>query len=279
MEVFDGPQLSRPRVSLLSSAEIVAVEGEMWYSGFDLILEGCEDSRVYAVCPDEGADPKEFTATGTSEEYNPYILYATDHCSTFPAQRAFYDRAQRKLEVGEASALEEQLWTGQVAGTLIGTNPHLADTGTQTITTAVTEPREALQVMEQALAECSAGRGMIHLRPQVIVRLVGQGVVRREGNVYLSPMDNIVVPGRGYPGTGPAGEAVGATEWMYGHSGVVQVRRGPIIRLGENDLASQIQRMTNDRLVIVERVVHVALDPSCCIYAIEFDSLGPVVVA
>lgn len=278
MEVFEGPQLTPPRVSLLSSAELVPMEGDRWIKGFDLILEGCEGTNVYAVCPPEDADPKEFAAAGSNEEYNPYVLYATDKCSTYPAQRAFYDRAQRKLLTGESTALEEQLWTGEVGGVAIATNPNLAGEA-ETITTAVTDIQDAFAVLEQAIGEASATRGMIHLRPQALVKLIEAKVVRREGNVWLSPLDNIVVPGRGYPGTGPAGQAVGATEWMYGHPGIVQIRRGPVIRLGEDDLSSQVDRYVNDRLVLVERVVHVALDNSCVVYAIDFESLGPVTTA
>jgi hypothetical protein len=277
MEVFEGPQIKRPRVSLLSSAEMVSLTDERWAAGFDLILEGCEDTRVYAVCPDEGADPKEYTAVGDTEPYNPYILYATDKCSTWPAQREFYDRAQRKLETGESTALEEQLWTG-IVDSVNTNNPSLASTA-DVITTEVALPHEALAMLDQAIGECSATQGMIHIRPQTLTFLVQNSVVRREGNVYLSPMDNIVVPGRGYPGTGPSGQAVAATEWMYGHPGIVQVRRGPIIRLGEDKIADQVDRYVNDRLVIVERVAHVALDPACCVYAIEHDSLGPVATA
>lgn len=276
MEVYEGPQLRSPRVSLLSAADIVPMDGERWYARFDLILEGCEDHRVYAVCPDPDADPKTYTSGGTSNEYEPYVLYATDKCSTFPAGREFFDRAQRKLVVGESTALEEQLWTGEVGGVAIATNPHLADNAvTTTITSSVTAPEAALAVLEQHIGECSAGQGMIHLRPQVLGQLLDAKIIRREGNVYLSPMDNIVVPGRGYPGTGPAGQAVGATEWMYGHPGIVQVRRGPIIRVGEEDgEKSTIDRYVNDKLVIVERVVHVSLDDSCCVFAIDFNSLG-----
>lgn len=274
MEVYEGPQLRPPRISLLTAADIVPMTGERWYAGFDLILEGCEDSRVYAVCPTVDADPKTYTGGGAIGQYSPYVLYATDKCSTYPAGREFFDRAQRKLVAGESTALEEQLWTGEVGGVAIATNPNLAGSSS-TIASSVTAPEAALSVLEQEIGECSAGQGMIHVRPQVLGQLLNARVIRREGNIYLSPMDNIVVPGRGYPGTGPAGQAVGATEWMYGHPGIIQVRRGPIVRLGEADgLSATVDRAVNDRLVIVERVVHVALDDTCCVFAIDFNSLG-----
>ena len=134
--------------------------------------------------------------------------------------------------------------------------------------------KEAIALLEQEMGEISATRGMIHIRPQVLFPLLEAQVIRRVGNIYLSPMDNIVVPGRGYSGTGPAGQAPGATEWMYGHPGIVQVRRGPVIRLGEDDLASQVDRYVNDRFVIVERVAHVALDSSKGVLAIEFNAIS-----
>lgn len=273
MEVYEGPQLRPPRVSLLSAAEIVPMDSERWYARFDLILEGCEDSRVRAVCPPLNASPQTYTAGGQSEEYQPYVLYATDKCSTFPSGREFYDRAQRKLLAGEAAALEEQLWTGLVGGVTIATNAHLADPTTTVITSTETSPQNALAVLDQRIGKCSAGQGMIHVRPQVMPQLLAARAVRREGNVYLTAMDTIVVPGRGYPGTGPTGQAVGATEWMYGHPGIVQIRRGPVIRVGEDTNSSVYDRLVNDHLVIVQRVVNVALDNTCCVFANDFNAL------
>lgn len=277
MEVFDGPQLTPPRVSLLSSAEIVTVDSERWYGGFDLINEGCSEAGVYLVCPPADADPKDYQAVGANEAYQPFVIYSTDKCSTFPSGRDFYGRAERKLLAIEARLLEEQLWTGS----LQGGNPFLADGAGSANSTPVTtidppatgDAWEAFALLDAQVAY-NGSRGMIHLRPQVLHQLLDHNTVRREGNVYLSPMDNIVVPGRGYPGTGPADEAVGATEWMYGHPGIVQIRRGPIVRLSEAEIQAQVDRAVNDRLVIVERVVHVALDTSCEVYAVEFDSIA-----
>lgn len=272
MEVFNGPQLRPPRVSLLSAADIIPMDNERWSNGFELVAEECEVVNVYAVCSASDADPKELNSFGNNIDYLPYVLYTGAKCSTFSREEDFYDRAQRKLLTGESTALEEILWTGFLGSVDLSTNPFLADAPT-TITLTATAAEDALAALEQRLAETSASQGMIHLRPQVLGELLDHKIIRREGNVYLSPMDNIVVPGRGYPGTGPAGEPVGTTEWMYGHIGVVQVRRGPVIRLGENDMASQITRSTNDRVTIVERVEHVALDTSCGVFAVEFNSI------
>lgn len=268
MDLFEGPEIRPPRISLLSSAELITPTGDRWSNGFFLINEGCEESGTFLICPAADADPKEITATGANEEYQPWVLYSTDKCSTAPAGRDFYGRAQRKLLAAEAAVLENQLWDGTVQTG----NPFLTDTPT-TVALTSNDSWDALAVIEQEMSELSSAQGMIHVRPQVLYELLDHRAVRREGNVYLTALDNIVVPGRGYSGKGPAGQAVGATEWMYAHPSIVQVRRGPIIRLGENDNSSY-DRAVNDRLVIVERAVHVALDTSCGVLAIEFNSVA-----
>lgn len=289
MEVLAGPQQNPPRVSLISSADTVDVSGTRWQDGFVADLDGHGGALTFPVCPAEN-EAFDITATGGVMSYKPYVLYATDRASTYGSGiRNFFDRAQRKLVAGESAALESILWDGY-AGTA---NPFLSDgagdyastagndtdcsgsaLATVTISSSVTAVKDAFAVLEQEIGESSSARGMVHMRPQAFHALVDAAVVRREGNVWLSPMDNIVVPGRGYPGTGPTGQAVGATEWMYGHAGVVQVRRGDIVRLGEDDLASQVNRQWNDREVIVQRVAHVLLDPITQVFAIDFNSLA-----
>jgi hypothetical protein len=282
MEVYEGPQLTPPTISLLTSADIVPMESDRWERGFQLINEGLEAHGIFAttLCPAE--DTREYTATGANESYDTFGLFATDSCSTWPSRRAFFDRAQRKLLTAESSVLERQLWDSSIlagqphlAGEAISPGPGTNVVGVTTIPMTAVLAKHAFALMDQKLGELSATRGMIHLRPQVIHALLEAQTVRRVGNIYLSPMDNIVVPGRGYPGTGPTGQAVGATEWMYGHPGIVQIRRGAVVRLGENDANSPtIVRSTNDKNVIVQRVVSVALDTTGGTLAIEFDSVS-----
>lgn len=277
-EVYEGPQLQPPRISLINSADLITPTTERWYQAFDLILEGCGTPGVYAVCPPESHADKTFEGSGQTNTYHPYVIYGTDTCSTWPAQREFYDRAQRKLLANESKVLAEILWTGSYGGVDM-TNGGTTNLGFVQASTPITlagthETWEALAIMDQELGECSGGRSMIHVRPQVLADLLYHDAIRREGNVYLSPMDNIVVADAGYPGTGPSNQAIGATEWMFGTTGIVQVRRGAIIRLGEDNLASQVSRFTNDRLVVAERVAHVALDTSCCVLSLAMKSLG-----
>jgi hypothetical protein len=252
-------------------------------------MDGHGSVEITPICD---ADPLEITGTGGTASFKPYALYATNKSSTFGDDDTisqFYDKAQRKLLADESRALEAILWDGY-AGALNynpflsdGADDYINDAGldcvapsyaASPITSSATSVQDALAVLEQTMGESSASRGMIHIRPIAFHALAATDVVRREGNVWLTPMDNIIVPGRGYPGTGPAGQAVGATEWMYGHPGIVQIRRSEIIRLGEDDRASQFHRGWNDHEVIVQRVAHVLLDPHVPVFAIDFESLG-----
>ena len=54
---------------------------------------------------------------------------------------------------------------------------------------------------------------MLHLMPEATPSLLN---ARRVGNLLMSELDNIIVPGSGYPGTGPGGTTPAATEtWLY----------------------------------------------------------------
>lgn len=278
---LDASTLSPPRVSLLSAADIVPVpvadredpdKPRRWESGFQVWTEGCEVSYMTAICPPED-EIKDSDGGGERITYRPYVVFATDKCSTF-SNRDFYGRATRKLILAESTRLESELWLGAAGGNpaLVGwTNADGAQEPT-TITPAngTLTPVQGLALLDQALGDCSSGRGMIHIRPVLLPALLEAKAVRREGNVYLSPMDNIVVPGRGYPGTGPTGQAVGQTEWMFANTGIVQVRHSEIVFTPpQSDLAAQHTWTTNDRLVYAERVTHVALDPTCCVLALQ----------
>jgi hypothetical protein len=54
---------------------------------------------------------------------------------------------------------------------------------------------------------------------------------------------------------------------MYASS-MVQIRRGPLVNIPET-IEEAIDRATNDVSAIVERTVHAALDPECCVLAAE----------
>lgn len=313
--VVEQPHLHRPRLSLLSAADfpVMTPDEKLRFGlGFKYFPEGAVVTGIWPMCETNATDPgsPDFAAQ-TSKTPNvpltsvtnpwidsigavdfwPYTVYASDAASTGTLLfRRGEERALRKLDVAVPFNLEYELWTGSL--NVVGrSNPSLQNSAT-TLAGPVT-PMDAIALLEQAVATGDARgqqeggfRYMIHMRPKVLDWLAANGdnnLMRREGNMWLTPMDNILVAGRGYPGTGPAkdtggvangpgiyaaGAAVTATsEWMY-ISPVVEIRMDEPFPLSD-DLKDLVRRDTNDVTFWCEQIVHAAFDPTLNIYAIN----------
>lgn len=274
--VIAPPPLTPPRISLLTSSDVVTDNSSRWEAGYTYDPEGCGEANVGLICPAPGTI-KEFCPNPTLVDFQPFYIYGPDKCSTFGFKaRDFYGRATRKLLAAESWFLENEI----MLDTLGLGNPAIATAGANTVTTGALPPHVALARLEDALGDCNRGtRSMIHVRPGILALLVYGQQLRREGNVWLTPLDNIVVPGRGYPGTGPLGQPIAAnSEWMYATS-MVQIRRSQIVLTpdpaevtAENPYGippAAVDRRVNDIFVLAERIISAAWDPSCCWLAAE----------
>jgi len=153
-------------------------------------------------------------------KYVPFLIQVEDECSTFGfTQRDYVGRALRLLDNATPNAIEREFWTGAFArntftGPFVGSNAFLtqkgvAATGGTTIAavdlTPATPPSitRGLQILEDYLANSGfGGQGMLHVAPETSPNLLG---ARRLGALLLSVMDNIIVPGSGYPTSGATG--------------------------------------------------------------------------
>lgn len=147
----------------------------------------------------------------------PPLLVVEDFCSASGfEQRDFKGRALRLLDNATPQALEKEFWTGALATAKGYPNRFLTDANIVDLTPGAGPPSIArgLQILQGALATCGfGGQGMIHVQAQTAPNLLS---VRRVGNLLYDIFDNLVVPGVGYPGTGPGGAAPAAgTAWMY----------------------------------------------------------------
>jgi len=105
--------------------------------------------------------------------------------------------------------------------------------------------------------EASMGqRVMLHLPVRLAARL-GE-FTRRVGADLLTGTDNLVVADAGYPGTGPAGQAVGATAWAYATT-VAVVRQSRIDLI--DDPAATVDRAVNTVTMWASRVFAATFDP------------------
>lgn len=184
--------------------------------------------------------------------YVPFLIQVQDECSTIGWKaRDFVGRALRLLDNATPNAIEREFWSGAFAQNTTtgpiyqsdfpaGLNAFLTQTGTPsnggssiaavdlTPTGGPPSITRGMQILEDYLANAGfGGQGMIHVAPQTSPNLLG---ARRLGALLLSVMDNIIVPGSGYPTSGAQGpigngaaNASATTGWMFA-SDLVSVR-------------------------------------------------------
>jgi hypothetical protein len=199
-----------------------------------------------------GAPPATDTSGGGTPQSNlpvvqyvPFLIQVEDFCSTFGWEaRDFTGRALRLLDNATPNAIEREFWSGAFAqnaltGPMAGCNPFLTQSVTAanggtgvgaTDLTPATPPSitRGIQILEDYLANSGfGGQGMLHVTPQTTPTLLG---AHRVGALLLSVLDNIIVPGSGYPNTGatgPIGNAnatpAAGTAWIF-CSDLVSVR-------------------------------------------------------
>jgi hypothetical protein len=206
---------------------------------------------------------------------SPFMVVATDKCSTFGfPDRDYEQRARDLLDVEQSFLIARELWAGAVTGapsSLTGSpkNRQLASSSATTVTAAPSTPAVALAAVEQSLAVCGMNRrGLVHCRPQLMVHLAQNGSIRREGGLWLTPLDNIVVSDGGYSGSAPSTPATNPTtsQWLYGTSWM-EVRLGPVLTFG-GLTGEGVVRTINDVLTWAYRPAMVQWD-QCCHFAAE----------
>lgn len=266
--VRDAPKLRPPTLSFISATEILEEAGEEWYAGIWYTPEGEAVAEVHRICAD---DAKTATSGIHAIHHRPYLIEANHSTSSFGWQVADYQaRATRKLIAAESKLIEAELWTAAVETS----NRPIAWSGA-TVIAGTPSPVDAIAAIEQALAANTSGqRYMIHMRPKVFNSLMKTqpNLLHKDPsggsiNRWLTPMDNIVVPGRGYKGTGPAGQVVGATEWVYA-TPMIYLRRGEIVT-NPQDLKQATRRDNNTITFYAERVVGTDWDLSVSHLALE----------
>lgn len=165
---------------------------------------------------------------------DPFLAVGLDSRSAFGFPNEDLDsrmaRAARALLAHEAWQVENEWWTG----TKVPTNQHLTaspdsaqasphrtlrfpfplPTPTPGTTLGVAEPlSDSLASLDQAIANADAGTGMIHATPYIVQKWSQVYPFLRDGAGNITTVNkNLIVPGYGYPGTGPDQEARTVTD-------------------------------------------------------------------
>jgi hypothetical protein len=216
----------------------------------------------------------------------PFTAYARFNCATVGNDAAI-ETARAALTQTEGYQVERSFWTGLVDG-ITGVFPHLAANAQvvdangivlQTVASPVVTGTTPLDVatgiglLEQALADCFGGVGVLHMPTKLLPTLDAIGLLRvvNSRNVGTGQFDrqlqtlngNLVAVGPGYPGTSPSGAAPTSTStWVYA-TGPVFMRRTDV---KINPLNQSINRQTNNVEMIAERTYVLGFD--CCHLAV-----------
>jgi hypothetical protein len=227
---------------------------------------------------------KAATTSRSSWGATPFTVYAEVDCSPVDFYNDREAIMQAALNRFESFQVERTFWTGlapernNANGLPNGVLPHLASNAvvsetnlghTVTLQQSAVVPTgsavnvvNALGLLEQQIANCLNGQGVIHV-PQALMPDMAL-LVNKVGNRLVTPNGNLVAVGAGYPGTSPAGAAPAAgTCWMYA-TGPVFAYRGPAsTRLMEG--AAAVNRSVNTVQAIIERTY--LLGYGCCLAA------------
>lgn len=262
---IEGVRAAPPAYGLVASAAPLPTTPERWQDGLAWVPERCGTAYQLVPLCDEPATGYEPPRPG-AEYVQPVGLRIADECSTLSGP-VDEDRVRRVAEAQFPFAVARELWDGEgtqadpytvvVGGTPNQTNAYLASSAADVVGLSAAEARVAIGRLEQAALESSDGQPVyLHLPVTVLPQL--HGYVRAVGTQLLTLAGNTVVADGGYPGTGPAGQAAGATVWAYATAPVAVLASAWEFVL---DDPSTVDRSVNTRTVWASRVFAAIWDP------------------
>lgn len=206
---------------------------------------------------------KSFAGIETPVSGAPFAVYTSYTCGSLGF--SFDEARQRvltRMDLHEQKAVEQRLWQGSTGngGTITGLFRNATNLGSAGCVT------EAVELLEQALADNSVVGGMIHARPGMAAHFASSHLIERgQGRRRQTMLETPYVFGHGYDGTGPTGQAAsGSAEWVYA-SGRVLVWRTSDVQVP--DPRQTLNRSTNQMYVLAERVYAVAVE--CGVWAVQ----------
>lgn len=235
-----------------------------------------------------GDVPEPSSKTGnvdvTTRAATPFTAYARFDCSTVGYTTEEFARVgTAALTQSESWQIENAIWTGLADDTPV-VYPHLSASSiildaegytlqlaTSIPVTGAVDVATGLGLVEQSLADCHNGVGVIHVPVKALPTLDAHGLVRDRNGVLKTLNGNIVAVGAGYPGTSPTGvdPGVGAS-WIYA-TGPMFLYRSQIRVIPYRE---SLNRSNNTVEMLAERTYVVGWD--CCQSGVLIDIGVPV---
>lgn len=253
-------------------------DGVHWQQGVTWTERCPTGDTAYDEClavTGTGAPPEPPAKTANVDQSSrgatPFTVYAEFDCSPVGLGDA-QSIAQDALARVEQLQVEEAFWTG-VAGGQAVVFPHLAagaevldgdvvlqSVATPTVTGA--DVAHALGVLEQQLAGCYAGQGLIHVPRSALATLAAWNLIEQRDDGLFTPGGNRIVAGGGYTGTGPDGTApADGTTWIYA-TGAAWGYRSDVYF---SQVRDSLNRSSNTLRMLAERNYLIGFE--CCLLA------------
>ncbi|WP_327592449.1 hypothetical protein [Streptomyces chartreusis] len=257
-------------------------DGAHWQNGVTWVERCPTGDTTYDEClsvTGTGSPPEPPPKTpNVPQEFRgatPFTVIAEFQCSPVGLGEA-QAVAQDALARVEQHQLENAFWTGLAADQTV-VFPHLAadaevldgDVVLQTTASPVVTGADvatALGALEQELADCYKGQGLIHVPRSALPTLAAWKLARLDDSGRLvTPNNNVIVAGGGYPGTGPDGSApADGTAWMYATGAAWGYRSN----VDFTQVRDSLNRASNTLRMQAERTYLIGFE--CCHLAAHF---------
>lgn len=185
-----------------------------WLNGVTFVPFGCEKIVGATFDPCVARTTTDIDGFGDFVTFGPFLMEVAVKCSALSVTAEdLTEYVTAHTEVARSSMLGAQV----MQGAFNTTNPSLVSEA-QVIAGASFSPREALSLVEDALADVlDGGAGMIHLTPGTFSRLQIEGGLMFVNGDWFTATGHAVVADAGYLGPDPvSGDPVAGQSWIYG---------------------------------------------------------------
>lgn len=196
------------------------------------------------------------------------------------ALEALRSRTRRAHDNNVQRLVEEIFWTGGTygygqhldAGTPVtetsGGSVVNLQTAASVVATGSHDVTNAISLIEDAMAGCYGGVPLIHVPRALTAYLDQQHLITKQGEFLKTGNGSIVIPGPGYPGTGPDGAAPTAgNTWIFA-TGQVKLWASEPFFTAQN-AAEVLRHDLNSTVLILEQWFMLGWD--CCHFAIQVE--------
>ena len=276
-QIVDPPAFSLLPYGLWDAVETRSPGSPHWQQGVTWIERCPTGGTTYDECltvTGTGAPPEPPAKADNVDQNDrgatPFTVFTEFDCSPVGLRDAETVASDALARV-ENQQLEAAFWTGTAASQTVAF-PHLAANAevvdsqgillqpTATVCVTGADAAHALGALEDCLADCYAGQGVIHIPRAVLPTFAAWNLlVERDGALFTTAGNRIVVGG-GYTGSAPDGTTPAAgTSWIYA-TGALFGYRGDVRFHSPRD---SIDRAANTLRMIAERTYVLGFE--CCL--------------